>query len=76
MSVSLKPAAEIYAPTVRLLPSTPEWGNYVAAFTKVPLARFLWNGFVVCAGILVFQLLFAVTTAYALAQRRFRGPHG
>ncbi|MGF1444938.1 MAG: carbohydrate ABC transporter permease [Pikeienuella sp.] len=72
VSISLKPADEIFSPEIRLLPSRIAWENYLTAFTEVPLARFLWNGTVVCLGILIFQILFAVPCAYALAQRRFR----
>ena len=73
VSVSLKSAGEVFSPEVRWWPTELEWRNYVAAFTTVPLARFLWNGLVVVVGILGFQLLFAVPCAFALAQRRFRG---
>jgi multiple sugar transport system permease protein len=73
LSLSLKPADEIFSAGVDLLPSRIEWRNYVAAFTDVPLSLYLLNGAVVCGGILVFQLMFAVPCAFALAQRRFRG---
>ena len=72
LSISLKPADEIFSPEIQLLPTTIEWQNYIAAFTEVDLARFLFNGAVVCVGILFFQILFAVPCAYALAQRQFR----
>ena len=73
MSLSLKPADEIFSPTFDLLPSRIEWQNFVDAFTSMPLHRFLLNGVIVCAGILVLQILIAVPCAYALAQRSFRG---
>jgi len=73
VSLSLKPADEIFSARVDLLPSRLAWENYATAFTEVPLARFLMNGVIVCGGILVFQVLFAVPCAYALAQRRFPG---
>lgn len=73
LSVSLKPAGEIFTPHIDLLPSRLEWSNYARAFTEVPLARFLLNGVIVCGGILVLQILFTVPCAYALGQRRFRG---
>ena len=73
ISLSLKPADEIFSPTFDLLPSRIEWQNYRAAFETMPLHRFLLNGVIVCGGILVFQILFAVPFAYALAQREFRG---
>lgn len=73
LSLSLKPASEIFADGIAILPSRIEWTNYVRAFTEVPLARFLINGVIVCTGILVFQILFSVPCAFALAQRRFAG---
>lgn len=71
LSFSLKPAAEIFAPGLDLLPDRIAWRNYVQAFTDVPLVGFLLNGVIVCAGILVFQILIAVPCAYALAHRSF-----
>ncbi|MCY4486338.1 MAG: carbohydrate ABC transporter permease [Deltaproteobacteria bacterium] len=71
LSLSIKPPAEIFAPGIDLVPSRIEWRNYLKAFAEVPLFRFLFNGVVVCAGILFFQILIAVPCAYALAHRRF-----
>ncbi len=72
LSLSLKPQDEIFASTIALFPSRLEWGNYVKAFTETNIPLFLWNGFVVVAGILFFQLLFSIPCAFALAQRNFR----
>ncbi len=72
ISLSLKPAAEIFSPDFTLLPSQIAWQNYIKAFTEVPLHRFLLNGVIVCFGILFFQLLLAVPLAYALAVRDFK----
>jgi multiple sugar transport system permease protein len=38
-----------------------------------PIARFMLNGVIVCAGILVVQLLVAIPAAYALAKHKFWG---
>ncbi len=73
LSLSLKPADEIFAPGIDFFPSRLEWRNYVKAFQEVPLLRFLMNGVIVCGAILFFQILFAVPCAYALAHRRFFG---
>lgn len=73
LSVSLKPADEIFTSDVHLIPNRIAWENYVTAVTTVPLGRFLLNGVIVCGGILVFQILFTVPCAYALAQRSFPG---
>lgn len=71
---SLKPADEIFAREISLLPT--RWAaieNYTEALTKVPLLRYLWNGLLVCAGILVLQILVALPAAYAFAKLDFRG---
>ncbi|WP_339114918.1 carbohydrate ABC transporter permease [Thioclava sp. GXIMD2076] len=47
--------------------------NFHQAATSVPMARFMLNGVIVCAGILIVQVLTAVPCAYALAKLRFRG---
>jgi multiple sugar transport system permease protein len=72
LSLSFKAQGEIFTPTISLFPERLRWENYVTAFERVTLLRFLWNGVVVCGGILFFQTLFALPCAYALAQRRFR----
>lgn len=71
VSLSLKPADEIFAPGINFFPSRLEWRNYTKAFQAVPLLRFLANGVIVCGAILFFQILFAVPCAYALAHRKF-----
>lgn len=74
VSVSLKPPGEIFAPGFRLLPG--QWyvvENWTEAFTRVPLARFILNGVIVTAAILLCQLAAALPMAYALAKLRFRG---
>lgn len=71
---SIKPPDEIFTATLRLWPrhfSAVE--NYQRALTSAPLLRFALNGLIVCAGILVVQLLVAIPCAYALAKLRFPG---
>jgi len=75
LSLSLKAPDEIFTPDLDLLPDSLHWANYVAAFGRDNLLRSLWNGAVVCASILVLQMLFAVPCAFALAQRHFVGKH-
>lgn len=72
LSLAFKPQDEIFSTHITLLPSRLEWGNFIYAVTKTEIPLFLWNGFVVVTGILIFQILFAAPCAYALAQRRFR----
>ena len=71
---SIKSPSEIFDVTFSLWPkhfSAVE--NYGRALSKVPLLRFALNGVIVCAGILIVQVLVAVPCAYALAKLRFPG---
>lgn len=47
--------------------------NFSAALRQAPLLKFMLNGVIVCAGILVVQLLVAIPAAYALAKLKFPG---
>jgi multiple sugar transport system permease protein len=71
---SIRSPAEIFAGGFNPVPS-PFHGieNYSQALTVAPLLRFMLNGVIVCAGILVVQLLVAIPAAYALARLRFPG---
>ena len=74
ISISFKPPGEVFAPQFTLLPQ--QWyavQNYTAAFTRVPLARFILNGFLVTLCIFAMQALTALPMAYALAKLRFAG---
>lgn len=77
VSISLKPASEIFDPNLQLLPrdwsTLSAWENYRAAISRVPLLRYLLNGVVVCLGILLAQLTLAFPAAYCFAKLQFRG---
>jgi multiple sugar transport system permease protein len=74
LAFSMKSASEIFSGSLSLLPSSLEgFGNYARVLAERPILRYLLNGVVVCAGILVFQLVFAIPCAYALAKLRFAG---
>jgi multiple sugar transport system permease protein len=73
-SASVKPLDELFRASLNLWPER-FYGveNYRQVFSQIPVFGYLWNGIVVCAGILFFQLLFAVPAAYALAKLNFPG---
>ena len=73
ISLSLKPADQIFAPGINFIPNRWEWSNYIKAFQSVPLFQFLKNGVIVCGAILFFQIFLAVPCAYALVHRSFWG---
>ncbi len=71
---SLKPVDEIFAGGLSPFPREfAGLANYAGALESEPLLRYVANGVIVCAGILFFQLVFAVPCAYAMAKLRFPG---
>lgn len=71
---AFRPSQEVFLPTFHWLPQEfIGFDNFRDAFAKAPLLRFMANGLIVCAGILVVQLLTAIPCAYALAKYEFRG---
>jgi multiple sugar transport system permease protein len=74
LSLSLKSPGEMFLGSFSLLPQDFHGiENYRKALTSVPLPRFLMNGVLVCASIVVLQLLICAPCAYALAKLQFRG---
>lgn len=73
ISTSLKSPAEIvtYPPT--LVPSPPQFGNYVRIWKEVPFARFVWNSTLLTSLGIIGQTLSASTVAYGFARFRFPG---
>lgn len=54
-------------------PTTWSIKNYVVAFEKVPLGRYLWNSFVVSFIVMVGQLVVSSLAAFAFVFLRFPG---
>lgn len=74
ISLSLKSPGEIFDTSFSLLPH--DWHaveNYSRALTESSLPRFMLNGVIVCAAILVLQIVVCAPAAYALAKLRFKG---
>ncbi|MFB9964306.1 carbohydrate ABC transporter permease [Sinosporangium siamense] len=56
-----------------LIPSDPTFANFVAAFTTVPLGRYLLNSAAIAVLGVTINLVLATLTGYALARIPFRG---
>lgn len=70
---SIRPASEVFTAGFNPIPSSFAAGaNYSQALTKSPLLLYMLNGVIVCTGILVVQLLFAIPAGYALAKLSLR----
>ncbi|MCB5412229.1 carbohydrate ABC transporter permease [Pseudogemmobacter faecipullorum] len=71
---SMRPPSEVFDGTFTWLPETfTGLEHYRTAFSRAPLLQFMFNGVVVCLGVLAVQLLTAIPCAYALAKFEFRG---
>ncbi|MEM0899173.1 MAG: carbohydrate ABC transporter permease [Pseudomonadota bacterium] len=74
ITFSMAGTAEIYAGAMLPRPTfEAAFENYRTAVTEAPLMRFMFNGVVVCAAILVLQITIAAPAGYALAKLPFRG---
>ncbi|OAS88342.1 MULTISPECIES: carbohydrate ABC transporter permease [Metabacillus] len=56
-----------------LIPDTLTMDNYISAFEKVPLVRYLWNSFYVSMVVMIGQLLISGLAAFAFVFIPFRG---
>lgn len=73
ISVAAKSQQEVFSSSLNLLPQQFSLlENLARALSRAPMGLLFVNGVVVCALILVVQVVVAVPCAYALAKLRFR----
>ncbi len=72
ITVSLQTMPEIYAPEFRLLPQTPQWGNYTAAMCNGNWPLYFLNSAIVSAITLVASLLINAMAGFVFARIPFR----
>lgn len=73
VSVSLMPGEELFTMEMNLLPKHPDFGNYVRAWTQVPLLRFVLNSFIVAGCITLGQIITCSLAAFAFSFLNFKG---
>jgi multiple sugar transport system permease protein len=73
VSSSLKASTEIFESPIHWIPSQPEWGNYVDAFTKEPMFLFARNSAIVVVAAVLGTLLTSTMVAYSFARLRWPG---
>ncbi|MBY4588710.1 MULTISPECIES: carbohydrate ABC transporter permease [Rhizobium] len=72
ISAAGKTQSDIFTSSLSLIPAHFAYAeNLAKALSRVPMARLLWNGVVVCSLIFFFQVLVAIPCAYAMAKLRF-----
>lgn len=70
---SLKDFKEITRFPPTLLPSVPQWQNYVRAWNSGPFLRYFINSLIVTFSILAIQLFLCCMAAYAFSKLNFPG---
>jgi multiple sugar transport system permease protein len=73
ISSSLKYNKDVFTFPMQWVPKEPRWENYSIIWTKIPLAKFVYNTFKLAIIITVLQLLSSSFAAYAFAKLRFPG---
>lgn len=68
---SFKLEKEIFA--IKWLPETFTLSNYVEAFSRQPLFRFLTNSFIIAGSATLLALILGSMTAYAISRTEIRG---
>jgi ABC-type glycerol-3-phosphate transport system permease component len=73
VTTAVKPHDEIFAYPPRWIPSVWQIGNFGAAWSKAPFARFFLNSVIVTGSVVGIQLVTGALAAYAFARLRFPG---
>ena len=72
-STALKSRAEIFAIDASVLPQNANWQNFLDIWSKAPMAKYMWNSFVIAGGSTAIAMLCGIPAAYALARMKFKG---
>ena len=73
ITTSLKSLAEVYSVPLQWWPASPQWGNYLEVWTRVPFARFALNSVIYTVALTLGEFTMACTCGYAFARLRFPG---
>jgi multiple sugar transport system permease protein len=76
LSNALRPDREVFAMPPRLLPSSVQWYNFVAAWRYLPFGRFFLNSAFVAASVTAIVLVVSSLSGYAFARLKFPGRGG
>lgn len=76
LSSSLKFNKDVFTFPMQWIPAEPRWVNYSVIWTRIPLAKYIYNTFKLAIIITALQLLSSSFAAYAFAKLRFPGRRG
>ena len=73
ISVAFMPSGELYKMAMKIVPKHPTLENFVEAFHKIPLVRFVLNSFLVAGSITLGQIVTCSLAAFAFSFLNFKG---
>jgi multiple sugar transport system permease protein len=73
VSTALKARKVLYTWPPVWFPAAPDWQNFAAIWSDVPLALYFWNSAVIAGGATLLNGLAGIPAGYALARFRFPG---
>jgi multiple sugar transport system permease protein len=73
LSVSFRPASELYSQQIYLIPHQPTLDHWTTAFND--LSQALVNSFLVATGTTILSLLITIPGAYVFGRQEFPGKH-
>lgn len=73
ISVAFMPSGELFTTELNLFPKHPTLENFREALTKVPLARFVFNSFLVAGLITIGQIISCSLAAFSFSFIDFKG---
>ena len=73
ISVAFMPSGELYTMATNIVPKHPTLENFVEAFHKIPLVRFVLNSFLVAGSITLGQIVTCSLAAFAFSFLNFKG---
>ena len=73
VSISLKQIKELFQFPPLLLPETPQWGNYLEVWTRVPFGLWVVNTVIIAVSSVLGTLLTSSLVAYSFARYKYPG---
>lgn len=73
VSVAFMPSSELFTTEINLVPKAPTFENFRQALVKVPLARFVFNSFLVAGLITLGQIISCSLAAFSFSFLEFKG---
>lgn len=73
MSLAIMPSGEVFSTKFNLIAKNPTLENFKQALTKIPLARFVLNSFLVALSITFGQMISCSFAAFTFSFQEFKG---